>query len=145
MGNDFILMIHCLAYLAVHHHERFSSQQLAHNACTNPVVVRRLMSLAVSQGYVNVQQGPTGGYQIQVDPAKIKLGDLFTLVGEDVRLTKQMKESVDEVCMVANNMGPVLEELQQAQIAAQIAFYNERTLTTIVQSLTKRQQEKERV
>ena len=68
MGNDFIVIIHCLTYLSVHCDRRFSSQQLAHNACSNPVIVRKVMSLASSKGYVDVVNGANGGYKIQVDP-----------------------------------------------------------------------------
>ena len=98
MGNDFIVIIHCLTYLSVHHDRRFSSQQLAHNACSNPVIVRKVMSLASSKGYVDVVNGVNGGYKIQVDPKDISLGDLFILVGEDKRLKKQYQSSLDEVC-----------------------------------------------
>ena len=86
MGNDFIVIIHCLTYLSVHCDRRFSSQQLAHNACSNPVIVRKVMSLASSKGYVDVVNGANGGYKIQVDPKDISLGDLFILVGRLVTI-----------------------------------------------------------
>jgi len=41
MGNDFIVMIHCLTYLAIHHDNRYSSKDLAFNACSNPAIVRK--------------------------------------------------------------------------------------------------------
>ena len=53
MGNDFIVMIHCLTYLAIHHDNRYSSKELAFNACSNPAIVRKLMSLAVKKGWVS--------------------------------------------------------------------------------------------
>lgn len=142
MGNDFVVMIHCLAYLAVHQDTRFSSQQLAHNACSNPVIIRRLMSLAAAKGYVSVTNGANGGYQIQVEPTSIRLGDLFLLVGENQRLQKQFKDSVDQVCLVANNMCAVMTDLQQEQIKEQIAFYQERTIADIVKNLQAKAAEK---
>ena len=138
MGNDFIVLIHCLTYLSVHHDRRFSSQQLAHNACSNPVIVRKVMSLASSKGYVDVVNGVNGGYKIQVNPKDISLGDLFILVGEDQRLKKQYQSSLDEVCLVANNICGVFTDLQEEQIQNQIDFYQKQSILDIVKRLQKK-------
>ena len=135
MGNDFIVIIHCLTYLAVHHDRRFSSQQLAHNACSNPVIVRKVMSLAFSKGYVDVVNGVNGGYKIQVDPKDISLGDLFILVGEDKRLKKQYQSSLDEVCLVANHICGVFTDLQEEQIQNQVDFYEKQSILDVVKRL----------
>ncbi len=138
MGNDFIVLIHCLTYLSVHHDRRFSSQQLAHNACSNPVIVRKVMSLASSKGYVDVVNGVNGGYKIQVNPKDISLGDLFILVGEDQRLKKQYQSSLDEVCLVANNICGVFTDLQEEQIQNQVEFYQKQSILDIVKRLQKK-------
>ncbi len=138
MGNDFIVIIHCLTYLSVHHDRRFSSQQLAHNACSNPVIVRKVMSLASSKGYVDVVNGANGGYKIQADPKEILLGDLFLLVGEDKRLKKQYQSSLDEVCLVANNICNVFSDLQEEQIQNQVKFYQKQSILDIVKRLQKK-------
>ena len=138
MGNDFIVIIHCLTYLSVHHDRRFSSQQLAHNACSNPVIVRKVMSLASSKGYVDVVNGANGGYKIQADPKEILLGDLFLLVGEDKRLKKQYQSSLDEVCLVANNICSVFSDLQEEQIQNQVKFYQKQSILDIVKRLQKK-------
>lgn len=135
MGNDFIVIIHCLTYLAVHHDRRFSSKQLAHNACSNPVIVRKVMSLASSKGYVDVVNGVNGGYKIQVDPKDISLGDLFILVGEDKRLKKQYQSSLDEVCLVANHICGVFTDLQEEQIQNQVDFYEKQSILDVVKRL----------
>ena len=138
MGNDFIVIIHCLTYLSVHWDRRFSSQQLAHNACSNPVMVRKVMSLASSKGYIDVVNGANGGYKIQVDPKDISLGDLFILVGEDKRLKKQYQSSLDEVCLVANNICSVFSDLQEEQIQNQVKFYQKQSILDIVKRLQKK-------
>ena len=143
MGNDFIVIIHCLTYLSVHCDRRFSSQQLAHNACSNPVIVRKVMSLASSKGYVDVVNGVNGGYKIQVDPKDISLGDLFTLVGEDQRLKKQYQSSLDEVCLVANHICSVFSDLQDEQIQNQIDFYQKQSILDVVQRLQKKSEQVE--
>ena len=141
MGNDFIVIIHCLTYLSVHHDRRFSSQQLAHNACSNPVIVRKVMSLASSKGYVDVVNGANGGYKIQVDPKDISLGDLFILFGEDQRLKKQYQSSLDEVCLVANHICSVFSDLQEEQIQNQIDFYQKQSILDVVQRLQKKSEQ----
>ncbi len=67
MGNDFIVIIHCLTYLAIHHENRYSSKDLAFNACSNPAIVRKLMSQAVKKGCVN-HWWENKVYQWQGDP-----------------------------------------------------------------------------
>ena len=143
MGNDFIVIIHCLTYLSVHQDRRFSSQQLAHNACSNPVIVRKVMSLATSKGYVDVVNGANGGYKIQVDPKKILLGDLFILVGEDQRLKKQYQSTLDEVCLVANHICGVFSDLQEEQIQNQIDFYQKQSILDIIKWLQKKSEQVE--
>ena len=96
MGNDFIVMIHCLTYLAIHHDNRYSSKDLAFNACSNPAIVRKLMSQAVKKGWVSTTAGKQGGYQWEGDPKKVKLGEIFLLVSEDERLETQPALSVPE-------------------------------------------------
>ena len=135
MGNDFIVIIHCLTYLSVHCDRRFSSQQLAHNACSNPVIVRKVMSLASSKGYIDVVNGANGGYKIQVDPKDISLGDLFILVGEDKRLKKQYQSSLDEVCLVANHICGVFTDLQEEQIQNQVDLYEKQSILDVVKRL----------
>lgn len=111
MGNDLIVIIHCLTYLSVHYDRRFSSQQLAHHACSNPVINRKVKSLASSKGYVDVVNGVNGGYKIQVDSKDILLGEWFILVGENQRLKKQYQSTLDEVCLVANHICGVFFDL----------------------------------
>ena len=135
MNNDLVTMIHCLTYLAVHEGQRFSSRQLAHNACSNPVIVRRLMSLANQADLITTENGPNGGYMIKVAPDQIDLGSLYILVGEDARQRKKFKESVDEVCMVANNIGSVMEKLQEEAIQAQINFYTSKSLEDVINDI----------
>ena len=73
MGNDFIVMIHCLTYLAIHHDNRYSSKELAFNACSNPAIVRKLMSLAVKKGWVSTAAGKQGGFR-PILPSKFSNG-----------------------------------------------------------------------
>ena len=132
MGNDFIVMIHCLTYLAIHHDNRYSSKDLALNACSNPAIVRKLMSQAVKKGWVSTTVGKQGGYQWQGNPKKVKLGEIFLLVSEDERLEKAVKEAADPTCLVSTRMGSVMGKLQEEQIQQQINFYNKRTIQDMI-------------
>ena len=113
MGNDFIVMIHCLTYLAIHHDNRYSSKDLAFNACSNPAIVRKLMSQAVKKGWVSTTAGKQGGYQWQGNP-------------------KEVKEAADPTCLVSTRMESVMGKLQEEQIQQQINFYNKRTIQDMI-------------
>jgi|GEM_PF-193401 len=132
MGNDFIVMIHCLTYLAIHHENRYSSKDLAFNACSNPAIVRKLMSQAVKKGWVSTTAGKQGGYQWQGNPKEVRLGEIFLLVSEDERLEKAFKEAADPTCLVSTRMGSVMGKLQEEQIQQQINFYNKRTIQDMI-------------
>ena len=132
MGTDFVVMIHCLTYLAIHHDNRYSSKELAFNACSNPAIVRKLMSLAVKKGWVSTAAGKQGGYQWISDPSTIKLGDIFILVSEDARLEKTFKDASDPSCLVSSRMGKIMGKLQEEQIQEQIRFYNQKTIQDMI-------------
>ncbi|MCG6207872.1 Rrf2 family transcriptional regulator [Rhodopseudomonas sp. HC1] len=74
-------VLHALLHMA-EHKEPMTSEQLAACMCTNPVVVRRTMGLLRDAGLVSSERGPSGGWTITADLAKVTLRDLHAALGE---------------------------------------------------------------
>lgn len=58
-----------------------SSERLAQQLGTHPVVLRRLLGPLRSTGHLEARSGPGGGWAIARDPAELRLGDLYLALG----------------------------------------------------------------
>jgi DNA-binding IscR family transcriptional regulator len=58
-----------------------SSERLAEQLGTHPVVLRRLLGPLRMTGHLEARSGPGGGWAIARDPAEIRVGDLFRALG----------------------------------------------------------------
>jgi DNA-binding IscR family transcriptional regulator len=58
-----------------------SSERLAEQLGTHPVVLRRLLGPLRMTGHLEARSGPGGGWAIARDPAAIRLGDLYRALG----------------------------------------------------------------
>jgi DNA-binding IscR family transcriptional regulator len=54
-----------------------SSERLAEQLGTHPVVLRRLLGPLRSTGLIEARSGPGGGWAIGRDPAEIRLGSVY--------------------------------------------------------------------
>ena len=80
-GNHrFSIAVHLVTALAVMD-EPMTSPQIASSVGTNPVVVRRIISLLVKAGILKSQVGKAGGCVLAKKPAKITLRDLYHALG----------------------------------------------------------------
>lgn len=82
MRNDTRLsrMLHTLIHMA-RHEQPATSDTLAQMLSTNPVVVRRTMSLLKEQGYVRSEKGHHGGWTLAKSLAEITLFDIHQALG----------------------------------------------------------------
>lgn len=72
MNSSFSIAVHALVYL--NHMERvLSSEELAQNVCTNPVLVRKVMSKLKKAGIVTTKGGKSGGYAFASDAETLTL------------------------------------------------------------------------
>src|SRR5690349_523482 len=76
----FPVAVHIITALAYRDGESATSQQLAKSICTNPVVVRRLLSKLHQAGLIHCYPGKTGGCRLARSAEKITLFDVYTAV-----------------------------------------------------------------
>jgi Rrf2 family protein len=107
-SSRFIVAIHALSVLT-----RFSgkgpvcSAHVAESVHTNPVVIRRLMTELEKAGLVRSVAGRSGGFELNRDPAKITLADIYFAV-EDESVFRMHKTDPNSDCPVAAQLGRVL-------------------------------------
>jgi len=87
MNTNFAVATHIVTYLAFARENAASSEQIAEHLHTNPVVVRRLISLLREAGLVKTKLGARGGALLARCPTKISLRDIYeAIAGDDADL-----------------------------------------------------------
>jgi len=98
---------HICIYLNVKHKELISSAELAESIKTNPVVIRRLISLLKKNGIVDSIAGANGGFFLKNPADKITLWDIYLATREE-DFFKRPK--VNPECLVSSNLAVLLHD-----------------------------------
>jgi len=76
VNTRFSTGIHTLVLLAAEPDAQ-TSEEIARKLNTNPVVIRRVLSLLRQAGLVTSQKGPSGGSKLAKSGKSIRLGDVY--------------------------------------------------------------------
>jgi Rrf2 family protein len=82
-SSRFVVATHVLTMLAYRDGEAMTSQYIAGSVNTNPVVVRRILSLLSKAGLVATQEGAGGGVRLAQPANKINLRAIYAAVETD--------------------------------------------------------------
>lgn len=106
----FAVAIHTAGMIALADKIRVTSETIARSVSTNPVVVRRVISLLAKHGLVEVRKGQAGGAALTRPPGDITLEEIYRAVEPPPIMTvpKTAPDSGD--CPVARFLAPVLTE-----------------------------------
>jgi Rrf2 family protein len=77
VNTRFATGLHTLVILAAEPDALQTSEQIAEKLSTNPVVVRRVLSLLQAAGLIDSQKGPSGGSKLSRPAKKILLGEVY--------------------------------------------------------------------
>jgi DNA-binding IscR family transcriptional regulator len=80
-GHGFHVVVAALVLIAGAREGILSSERLAQQLGTHPVVLRRLLGPLRATGHLEARSGPGGGWAIARDPADLRLGDLYRALG----------------------------------------------------------------
>lgn len=115
ISSRFSIAVHTLSLIAVSPHD-CTGDYIAGSVNTNPVVIRRIMSMLKKAGLVDVRPG-VGGASLLKDPSQITLLDVYRAVNvtEENQLFR-IHENPNIRCPVGRNIEQVLQaELRDAQ------------------------------
>ncbi|WP_010274231.1 Rrf2 family transcriptional regulator [Paenibacillus senegalensis] len=129
ISTRFSIAVHTLSLIAVSPQE-CTGDFIAGSVNTNPVVIRRIMSMLKKAGLVDVRPG-VGGARLLKEPGEISLLDIYRAVNvtEENQLFR-MHDNPNINCPVGRN----IEKALQCQLqAAQSAMENRLEQTTLQQ------------
>lgn len=127
-SSRFIVAVHAMSVLA-----RFQgkgpvcSALVAQSVHTNPVVIRRLMTELERAGLVKSVAGRSGGFELNRDPGRITLADVYFAV-EDENVFRMHKTDPRSACPVAAQLAQVLSPPLRA---AECALHSSLAKTSI--------------
>ncbi len=124
ISSRFAVATHVLTLLALENKdEPTTSEYLAGSAGTNPVVVRRILSLLGKAGLVVAFSGSGGGAKLARMPHQITLRDVFQAVERSEYLFSLGQRKKNLRCICSRNIEPIIQDVfQQAEIAMTDTF-----------------------
>jgi Rrf2 family protein len=126
INSRFTVAVHLLTLLGVARETEptspVTSEFAAESVHTNPVVVRRILGSLRRAGFVRSQPGPSGGWQLDRQPASISLRDVYRAV-EDEQLFSMHRQPPSTACPVGRNIQSALQGyFQEAEQAMESAL-----------------------
>ncbi len=106
-SSRFAFAVHVLALLSLQEGVPLSSDMIAGSVNTNPVLVRRLLSMLSEAGLTTSQMGAGGGALLARAPRDITLLEIYRAV-DDAQLFALHREEPNPACMVGRNIQVVL-------------------------------------
>lgn len=110
VSTRFTVALHVLTLLASSSDEVLTSELIAGSVNTNPVVVRRLLGLLRTAGFVSSQPGNGGGWKLCRDANDITLADVRHAVREGSPFSMH-SQPPNPACPVGRNIQGALSAL----------------------------------
>ena len=137
-SSRFFVAVHIMAGLALVYLKRpehvVSSENIAWSVNTNPVVIRRILSVLKKHGLVKTLSGAAGGSAIARSPQEISLYQIYRAVEQD-GFFRRPDGPVNEQCPVGSNIATALQPLLQRAEAALATELKTITLSDVADSL----------
>jgi Rrf2 family protein len=123
--------VHVLAVLAYKGDQAVTSALLASSVNTNPVVIRRLLLLLQSAGFVETRKGPGSGSRLARKPERISLADIYQAVETEEPFASNVRRP-NQACPVGNCIQVALKKVFSS---AENALQKELAKTTLADIL----------
>lgn len=136
MKSDFAIAVHTLVYLN-HKGDYQSSEKIAENVCTNPVVIRRIISKLKKAELVKTKEGIEGGTAINEKAENIDLSMILKAVGGIPITVSKKTGDMDMECLIASNMGKIMDNLYKAMNEAAIGCIKNKTIKDVDEKIFK--------
>jgi Rrf2 family protein len=142
VNSEFTIAVHSLALLAYKPDHMATSDMIAHNVCTHPARVRKVMAMLRKQGYVGAKEGIGGGFILNCDPSQVTLGEIYQLTSLGSVKPGWCSGDVEQDCMIACNMASVMDGIFSAAERQMIEYFNQWTIQDVLVQVNKEQQRK---
>ncbi|REJ17963.1 MAG: transcriptional regulator [Paenibacillaceae bacterium] len=122
-----------MAQVARKNPDSVTSNQIAASVNTNPVFIRRVLSLLRNAGLVTVQHGAGVGWNLAKSPDEITLRDVYEAVEQNPLFELHHSEP-NPACPIGRGIRPALREFYEK---AELAMKQELSRATIADVLDK--------
>ena len=109
-NSSFSIAVHALVYLN-HMEKVLSSEELAQNVCTNPVLIRKVMSKLKKAGLVDTKGGNNGGYIFIADADKLTLEQVAEAIDAKFVGSPWRSGDMNKECLIASGMGEIMQNI----------------------------------
>ncbi|EKN70878.1 hypothetical protein BABA_03414 [Neobacillus bataviensis LMG 21833] len=111
MNSDFVIAMHSLVLLANLPDHMANSETIAENVCTNPVRIRKVMSILRKEGYVKTKEGIGGGYLLNCDPEKTTMSEVYLAISSGSLKPNWCTGDPEKECVISSNTQSVMDEI----------------------------------
>lgn len=111
MNSEFTIAVHSLVFLANTPGRMAKSELIAHNVCTNPARIRKIMSVLRKEGLVRTKEGLGGGYMLDCDPDKVTLAQIYHTVSCEALKLRWCAGGLREDSPVPSNIKTVMNQI----------------------------------
>ena len=129
-STNYMKAVHICIYLNIKESELINSTELADSVKTNPVVIRRLVSVLRKHNILGSIPGASGGFFLKKEAKNISLWDIYLATREE-EFFKRPK--VNPECVVSSNLAGLLHD---SSVAAELSMKSELNKVSI-QDLSK--------
>jgi len=124
-STNYTKAVHICIYLNIKESKLINSTELADSVKTNPVVIRRLVSVLRQHNIIGSIPGANGGFFLKKDAKEISLWDIYLSTREE-EFFKRPK--VNPECIVSSNLAVLLHD---SSVAAELSMKKELSSVTI--------------
>lgn len=136
VNQQFATAVHVLTALAFHRKELLSSDTLALSVNTNPVVIRRLLSLLTKASLVATTRGKLGGVKLSKEPHQITLKDVYLALSPSDPMAPREKTPHKE-CPVSCAMHSIMSQVSSGTQKATLKYLESQKLSDLIKKIPK--------
>ena len=135
VNQQFATAVHVLTALACKK-ELMSSEMLATSVNTNPVVIRRILSLLAKQHLVTTSRGKSGGVKLAKEPTQISLKDIYIAVAPSESIAPRNKTPQKD-CAVSCAMYSIMTSIAEGSQKAMLKYLETQRLSDLSKRVQK--------
>jgi Rrf2 family protein len=132
VNSEFTIAVHSLVLLAYRPDHMATSEMIAHNVCTHPARVRKVMGCLRKQGYVAAKEGIGGGFILMCDPKIVTLADIYALTSAGYMQPGWCSGSDEQECIVACSMAAVMRGVYSDAEQQLVGFFRRLTIQDVL-------------
>lgn len=136
VNQQFATAVHVLTALACNKKELMNSDSLATSVNTNPVVIRRLLSLLTKAKLVTTSRGKSGGVRLAKDPGSITLKDIYLALLPTETIAPRYKTPHKE-CAVSCSMFSIMSNVADGTQKAMLKYLETQKLSDLSKKVTR--------